>query len=278
MSAPITGSDRSSELKLWSGYFKKTLRERQDQLSLVFPHLNEAPSGLENNVADVMVENCIGSVGLPLGVAPTFFINGNHYVVPMAVEEPSVIAAASGAAKLVAKSGGFHASSTGNIMIGKWSLICCIFALAVLMEFVALGQVQVLDIPFHELQNTANKLREAREDLISEANRFCASMVKRGGGVIDVNVRVVEPRSKCSIFQGCLVVHVHVNVCEAMGANVVNTIVEGMAPLVQHISGGRVGLKILSNLCLERRSKAAFRIPVQLLAWKGVSGMYESVC
>ena len=151
-------------MSIWSGFFKKTLRERQDQIRLIYPHLDTNvldDGGLPGSVADVMarsarrqnhccfrrfvswitifffftssffditaqVENCIGVASLPLGVAPNFVVNGQHYVVPMCVEEPSVIAAASGVAKLLASHGGFTASSTPNVMTAEVQL--CDFA------------------------------------------------------------------------------------------------------------------------------------------------------
>ena len=140
----------------------------------------------------MMVENCIGTVGIPLGVAPTFLINGRHFVVPMCVEEPSVIAAASNAAKLIAESAnGFIASSTPSIMT---------------------GQIQILDVKDGDFEAAINKIDSHKTELISMANQHCQSMVKRGGGVIDVIARVLKPRNAQRTIQpnGFLVVHFQV--------------------------------------------------------------------
>ncbi|MES1915947.1 MAG: hypothetical protein MHM6MM_007823 [Cercozoa sp. M6MM] len=209
--------------------------------------------GLPSRVADLMVENCIGKLALPMGVAPNFVVNGRQYIVPMCTEEPSVIAAASNAAKLVATCGGFHGVSTRNLMT---------------------AQVQLLDVK--DARKAVSLIHANRAKLMDAARQFCLSMEKRGGGVVDLSARVVRPRAtpgRAARHQRpYVVVHIQVDVCEAMGANKINGVAEGVAPELARLVGGRPGLRILTNLCVERRSIVSFRIPVSKLAWKGVSG------
>jgi degradative hydroxymethylglutaryl-CoA reductase len=212
-------------------------------------------AGINVDIADLMVENCIGVLGMPLGVAPTFVINGQHYVVPMCTEEPSVIAAASSTAKLVSIAsidGCFVASTTRNIMI---------------------GQVQLVDIA--DAKQAQQAIESEHDALIELANTFCTNMVKRGGGVIDLQVRIIEPRdtSRVVLNKPYIVVHVHVDTCAAMGANLINTIAEGISSRLAELASGRVALRILSNYCVDRRATSMFRIPVEKLAWKGATGM-----
>jgi degradative hydroxymethylglutaryl-CoA reductase len=235
----------------WSGFHRKTLLERRGTLAERFPHV-DAPrldgSDLPQEVADVMIENCVGSLAVPLGLGLHMQVNGQDYAVPMAVEEPSIIAAVSVASKLVRSHGGFDAASTANLMI---------------------AQVQLLDIAETDVARAT--LEANREELISGANAFCPRMVARGGGCRDIQVRVLEPLVGVD-ESPMLVVHLVIDVCEAMGANVVNTVAEGLAPRLAELVSGRAGLRILSNLSVERRSRAAFRLPVEALAWKGFDG------
>jgi len=159
-----------------------------------------------------------------LGIAVNFLINGRDYLVPMAIEEPSVIAAASNAAKLARIRGGFKAGASRPVMI---------------------GQVQVVDLedPFKALLNVLRARREVAE----AANRKDPLLVKLGGGVVDVTGRVID-----SDVGYMLIVELHVDVRDAMGANVVNTMCEAVAPLVEELTGGRVLLRILTNLAVER--------------------------
>lgn len=191
-----------------------------------------AEGGLPLDVADRMVENVVGFMPLPLGIAVNFLINGRDYLVPMAIEEPSVIAAASNAAKLARVRGGFKAGASRPVMI---------------------GQVQVVDLedPFKALLNVL----KARREVAEAANRKDPLLVKLGGGVVDVTGRVVD-----SDVGYMLIVELHVDVRDAMGANVVNTMCEAVAPLVEELTGGRVLLRILTNLAVERLAwaEAAF--------------------
>jgi len=201
--------------------------------------------GLGAGQADQMIENAIGVFELPLGVGLNFRINGEDYAVPMAIEEPSVLAAVSNSAKVVRASGGFESHCDESLMI---------------------GQVQVVELS--DPAAAADAVREVRSSLISRANELHPKMVERGGGAKDLEVRRLERDDGSEM----LVVHLLVDVCDAMGANLVNSMAEGVAPLVEEKTGGRVALRILSNLADRRLTHSRCRIPFEDLAWKGFSG------
>ncbi|MEM2122313.1 MAG: hydroxymethylglutaryl-CoA reductase, degradative, partial [Candidatus Bathyarchaeia archaeon] len=182
--------------------------------------------------ADKMVENVIGVFQLPLGIAVNFLINGRDYLIPMAIEEPSVIAAASNAAKLARESGGFQAQSMESIMI---------------------GQIQVTGLrdPY---RGRFSVLME-EESIIEEANKRDPVLVAHGGGVRRVTARVVPGPLK-----PMLLVELHVDCRDAMGANVVNTMAEAVAPIIEEATEGDVLLRIVSNLCVERLARASVTI------------------
>ncbi len=198
--------------------------------------------------ADKMVENVVGVFGLPLGLGLNFVVNQRPYVVPMVVEEASIIAGLSFAAKLVADSGGFTVESEEPLLI---------------------GQVQVVGVPHPSRAQQA--ILQHRDDIINLANSLHPKMVARGGGVRDVEVRL-HPSSQ---GQDMLVVHLLVDTRDAMGANLVNTMCEGVAALVEKLTGGRVFLRILSNLTDRAMVCARVNIPVDRLHGKGFTG--ESV-
>eukprot|EP00126_Sphaerothecum_destruens_P011355 Sdes_comp20903_c0_seq4m18093 len=245
---------------LWSEFYKKTLHERRDTIKLAFPDLDSSSYSqpLMDSAADNMVENCIGFMGFPVGLALHFKVNGKSAVVPMAIEEPSVVAAASGAAKFIGSllSEGFTAThSARNIMIAQIQLDA--------VSSSARADLIISDLHSH------------RAEILQAANQYCASMVQRGGGVVDVRFRVLKKRSSLvsANFHGFfIVIHLHVDVCESMGANCVITVAEGVTPLIESLSGLSVGLRILSNLCTERMVSSQFRIPVDLMTYKGLSG------
>ncbi len=202
------------------------------------------PGGLLPEQADHMVENVAGVFGLPLGIAQNFVVNGREVLVPMAIEEPSVVAGASFMAKLAAAGGGFSAHTSAPEMI---------------------GQMQVLDL---DDPNTARlKLLEQRDALLAEAATVDPLLVKFGGGPRDLQVRVIDD----SPIGAFLVVHLIVDVRDAMGANAVNTMAERLAPRVESISGGRVHLRILSNLADRRLARARCTIPLGVLAFESYS-------
>ncbi|ETP54606.1 hydroxymethylglutaryl-CoA reductase, degradative [Phytophthora nicotianae P10297] len=289
--------DAAPQPSVWSGFYNKTLRERFDVLALMYPRLktlktqhaggadvaadilpHSDPAAklgeLPLRTANLMIENCIGVLGVPLGLGLNFVIDGKSLSVPMAVEEPSVVAAASSAAKLVAAAGGgFHTATSGNIMTSQIQL------------------VGTEDIPAAIAAIECN-----RERLLSFANTtLCPNMKKRGGGAVDIYCRVVSQAARTAAtaaagsawYTPCddelvvnasesqtqfLVVHIDVDVCEAMGANIVNTVAEGLSEEVSKITRSRVGLRILTNLCMQRRARAEFEIPLKKLGWKGVDG------
>lgn len=203
--------------------------------------------GLPFETADKMVENVIGTFELPLGVGANFIVNGREYVVPMVVEEPSVVAAVSHAACIVRRNGGFVADADRSIIT---------------------GQIQIVGLD--ELDGPERALLAAREELLARADEIEPGMVARGGGALDLEVRKIGENG--SRFERMLVVHVYFDACDAMGANLINSICEGLAERVEEITGGRVFLRILSNLTDRRRVRARCRIAPEHLAWQGFSG------
>ncbi|NPV41355.1 MAG: hydroxymethylglutaryl-CoA reductase, degradative [Anaerolineae bacterium] len=201
--------------------------------------------GLNLAQADHMIENVVGTYALPMGVAQHFLINGREVPVPMVIEEPSVVAAASFMARLARAGGGFTASATAPEMI---------------------GQMQVLDVP--DLQQAKAALEAQREGLLAEANQIDPLLLKLGGGARDLQVRLIE-KSPIGPF---LVLHLIMDVRDAMGANAINTALERLAPQVERISGGRVLLRILSNLADRRLARAQCRIPEEALAFNNYTG------
>lgn len=199
--------------------------------------LEHVGCGLTESDADAMVENVIGLHALPLAVALNFRINGVDRVLPMSVEEPSIVAAASYAARLVLDGGGFTAEADEPV------LTC---------------QVQLLDVP--DMGIARERLLAAKPSLLAEADALIPSMVARGGGARDLEVRLLGD---------CLVVHVHVDVRDAMGANTVNTVAEGLSESLEDLSGGRVGLRILTNLSDRRKVTVRCRVPTSSLVSNG---------
>jgi len=194
--------------------------------------LLQKPGALGFDVANRMVENLVGVMPVPLGVAMNFLINGRDVVVPMAIEEPSVIAAASNAAKMSRLKGGFHATSTDPIMI---------------------GQIQIVGV--QDAHRARFEILAHKAEILKHANEQDPVLVSLGGGARDLEVRIIDT------FLGRMVIaELLVDCRDAMGANAVNTMVEAVAPIVERISGGRVCLRIISNLAVKRlaRSKATF--------------------
>jgi hydroxymethylglutaryl-CoA reductase len=234
-----------------AGFYRLSRHERVRRLAERFDLSDaevvelETGAPLPFEVADHMIENAVGVLGLPLGVGLNFLINGRDYLVPMAVEEPSVIAAASHAARIAREAGGFAAEADAPHMI---------------------GQIQLVNV--HALDPAAARVREAEARLLQAANAVHPNMVRRGHGARRVEVRSL-PQTACGAM---LVVHLIVDVGDAMGANAVNTMAEAVAPLLEEIAGGQVRLRILSNLADQRLARASVRIPVEVLrdgAWAG---------
>lgn len=248
MSFPQSG--RSSRL---SGFYKKSLAERAAIVGewAGLSHEERAVffglTGLSPTHADNMIENAIGIYALPLGVAVNFRVNDRDYLIPMVVEEPSVVAAVSNAARIMREGGGFYAGSDDPIMI---------------------GQIQILDVPKGDVWTAAAQVMKHREELLKLANDPTFSIVKRGGGARDIETRPFEETSVGAM----LVVHVLVDVRDAMGANIINTICERLAPKLEAITGGRVNLRILSNFSDQRMSHARCLVPASALATENYSG------
>jgi hydroxymethylglutaryl-CoA reductase len=200
--------------------------------------------GLGLDQAARMIENVIGVYGLPLGIATNFRLNGRDYLVPMAIEEPSVVAGLSYAARLVREGGGFRAAADEPVMI---------------------GQVQVVGVDTPAAARL--RLLEARDELLALANAQDPVIVKLGGGARDLQVRVIE----ASTVGPMLVVCLHYDVRDAMGANAVNTAAERLAPRVEELTGGRVVLRILSNLADRRLARAWAVVPERELALEGLT-------
>ena len=201
---------------------------------------------LDVTSADAMIENVIGVMGLPVGLALNFLINGKDYVVPLAVEEPSIVAALSYAAKTARAAGGFTTSSSEPILI---------------------GQIQLVDVP-HPAK-ARQLLEQRKEEVLNLANSLHPRMVARGGGAVDLEV-VLHPATSDSVEM--LVVHLMVNTCDAMGANLVNTMCEGVASFLESLTGGTVFLRILSNLADRSLVRASVKIPVEDLRSNGYDG------
>ncbi len=201
--------------------------------------------GVDSEAASYMVENVIGTHSLPLGIGLNFQVNGRDVLVPMAIEEPSVVAGASFMAKLVRAGGGFNASTTQPLMI---------------------GQMQLLDVV--NLNEAKLKLYEHKAALLAQADEMDVSLKRRGGGARDLEVHII----KDSPIGPFIVVHLVYDVRDAMGANAVNTACERLAPQVEAITGGRVHLRILSNLTDRRLARTRCTVPLSELAFDNFSG------
>jgi hydroxymethylglutaryl-CoA reductase len=236
------------------GFYKLPLGRRVEQIARAFrlSDVDLAVLGSESTlpieVADQMIENAVAVFGLPLGLGLNFLINGRDVIVPMAVEEPSVVAAVSLAAKIVRDAGGFTADADDSMMI---------------------GQVQVTR--YGNLEKAKAAIENAREEILALANSFHPAMIRRGGGAKDIEVRVL-PAPEGPKGEPILVLHLLIDTQDAMGANLINTIAEGVAPLVEQVTGGKVYLRILSNLADRRLARASCRIPVDAMADFGMSG------
>ena len=201
--------------------------------------------GLSPAQAALMIENVVGVHALPLGIAANFLINGQDYLIPMAIEEPSVVAGASFAARLVRAGGGFAASSDEPVMI---------------------GQIQALDVADPQAARSALLAHKSR--LLQLADQTDPLLVSLGGGARDLTVHVIEN----SAVGPMVIVHLLFDCRDAMGANTVNTACEALAPEVENVTGGRVVLRILSNLADRRLARAECSIPPDALAFREFTG------
>ena len=232
------------------GFYRRTIAERRAfvrewaGLTEEEAKAYEFPPGVDPAILDRMIENVIGVMPLPLGVATNFRVNGKEYLVPMAIEEPSVVAAASNSAKVARAAGGFTAQTTAPVMI---------------------GQVQILDVP----DPTAARLRilHQKEALLAAANAKDPVLVKFGGGAKDLEVRIVDSERGTM-----LVVHLLVDARDAGGMNAVNTMCEALGPEFAKLAGGRVVLRIISNLAVHRLARAHAVFPAELLKTETATG------
>ncbi|EAK8405164.1 hydroxymethylglutaryl-CoA reductase, degradative [Listeria monocytogenes] len=232
-------------------FYKKTVEERRAILA-EYAGLNEeeqaflaSTGALSFDKANHMIENTIGIYSLPLGLGMNMLLNNKRYVVPMAMEEPSVVAAQSAGAKLIAQNGGITGSATKRKMIGQIELI------------------SVSDIQAAKENIIANE-----EQLIAIANQAHPSLQKRGGGAVEIQVRTAQTAHDEALF----IVHLLVDTQEAMGANMVNTMVEALAPELEMLTNGIANMRILSNLVDEATATAVCRINPESLATKTQSG------
>ena len=239
--------ERSSAI---SGFYKLTVEERRrivqewGGLTDAEARAFEFPPGVDPGTLNRMIENVIGSFPLPVGIATHFQVNGKDLLVPMAIEEPSVVAAASNSAKVVRGTGGFRAQTTAPVMI---------------------GQIQVVGIA----DPAAARLRvlAERDRFLEMANAKDPMLVKFGGGARDLEARVLDsPRGPM------LVVHLLVDARDAGGMNAVNTMCEALAPEVARVAGGRVVLRIISNLAVFRLARASATFPASALATETATG------
>jgi hydroxymethylglutaryl-CoA reductase len=196
------------------------------------------PVALPLEMAEHMIENAVSVIGLPLGVALNFVINGRERLVPMAIEEPSVIAAASHAARTVRNAGGFFAEAAAPLMI---------------------AQIQLVEVP--DLAAAARQIQASTLQLLTTANAVHPNMLRRGAGARRIDVRPL-PETPCGPM---LIVHLVVDVGDAMGANAVNAMAEALSPLIEKLTGGTARLRILSNLADQRLARARVRIPFACL-------------
>ena len=240
-----------------SGFYKLSLEERQHQLAKLI-NLNHEEVKLLQALGyftptqiDTLIENVIGSYQLPLGIALNFRINGKDYILPMVIEEPSVVAAASNAAKIARKNGGFQSEEVKSIMI---------------------SQIQIT-----QLKNIAAAkeiLVRNKEKILKIANEQDPLLNKLGGGALDIEIREIETKKG-----KMLILHLLVNVLDAMGANVVNTMAEAVSPYIEEISEGKIYLRIVSNLATHRIAKCKAVFDKNLLGGEevveGILNAYE---
>ena len=210
-------------------FYKKTRKERIKAvasfcgLSLQETKILESQGGISFDDADKMVENAIGTVSFPLGIATSFRINGKDYLVPMVIEEPSVIAAASKAAKIAKKHGGFTMKAD---------------------ESYSIGQIQVVNV---NVKSAISKIKKSSKQILKLANSKSHTLSKMGKGAKQISCKMIKTDSG-----PMLIVELLIDVGDAMGANVTNTMCEGVAPLIEKLTGGRVILRILSNYSTKR--------------------------
>ena len=229
------------------GFYKLSVSERRMKLAEIANLSDEhvqawaANGELSEDAADRMIENVVGTYSLPIGVATNFVIDGEHYLIPFVLEEPSVVAAASNMAKRCVANGGFRSNNDEPVMIGQIQIVNC------------------------ENPDKAKKdILSSKEDLIQKCNEVDPILVKFGGGCRDIEVRMIDTESGPMI-----IVHLLVDCRDAMGANAVNTMAETIAPLLQNISKGTPILRIISNLAVHRLARVSATFTPEEMSDKG---------
>lgn len=237
------------------GFYLLSVEERikliAEKSNLTNEEVEALKSGISLELANAMVENVIGHISVPLGVAANFKVNGKEVFIPMATEEPSVIAAASNAARAAYELGGIFTSSSGTVMR---------------------GQIQVLNI--EDPHAARAKIFEHTDEIIEHCNEKDPTLVKLGGGVKDIEVHLIDTAKETMV-----VVHLIVDTKDAMGANAVNTMAESVSPLIERITNGRVVLRIISNLADKRIVRARGEFSTEMLGGieiaKNIVSAYE---
>jgi len=232
-------SEKRIESRL-PGFYRAPLEARQAELARQAGLTEEelvllASGGIGAAAADRIIENVVGVYALPLGLGLNFLINGQDRLIPMAVEEPSVVAAASNAARMAREGGGFSAEADESVMI---------------------AQIELREVALAAAATAA--IGAARAEIMHLADTSVPQLTQFGGGCRDLEVRCLPDRR--------LVVHLHIDCRDAMGANMVNTVAEALAPRLAELAHGQVGLRILSNLADRRVVRASTRVPVTALA------------
>jgi len=244
--------DKTSQL---TGFYKLSPRERvrlvKDFADLTDEEVNllQSTGSLDLDLANRMIENVVGAFPVPLGIAVNFLVNKRDYLIPMAIEEPSVVAAASYAAKMVREGGGFFANSTAQIMI---------------------GQIQAVHIKDPHRAKMA--IYAAKEEILNKANEQDPMLVSVGGGAKDLEVKVINAQTGPMV-----ITELHVDCRDVMGANAVNTMAEAVAPLIERITHGKVYLRIISNLATKRLVRAWCTVPKKAVGGEEVvDGIIEA--
>jgi len=239
---------------LVTGFYKLSPKERLEFVR-EFAGLSDQECALLRNtgslplhLADRMIENVVGAIPVPLGIAVNFQINKRDYLIPMGIEEPSVVAAASYAAKMTREAGGFHTSSTPPIMI---------------------GQIQAVGVK--DPYAARMRVIQAKEEILKKANDQDPVLVSVGGGAKDLTAKVINTT------QGpMLITELHVDCRDAMGANAVNTMAEAVTPIIERITGGHVYLRIISNLATKRLARAWCIVPKEAIGGEVVDGIVNA--
>jgi hydroxymethylglutaryl-CoA reductase len=236
------------ETSKFAGFYKHPIEERL-RIVKEAAHLTDDEINLLRNsgalpleLADRMIENVVGAFPIPLGIAVNFLINKKEYIIPMAIEEPSVVAAASYAAKMAREGGGFHTSSTPPIMIGQ------------------IQAVRIADPYWARMEIYSHK-----EEILKKANEQDPVLVSLGGGAKDLDAKVIPTPSG-----PMLITELHVDCRDVMGANAVNTMNEAVAPIIERLTGGRVYLRIISNLATKRLARAHVTVPKEAVGGEEV--------